>query len=191
MHTNPYLVVAGSARPLRRSPAVADWVARLGAEVSATPFHVVDLCEVGLGFDDEPALPAKGVYVCATTRRWSERVAGAQGVVFVTPQYNLGYPAILKNAIDHLHGEWRDKPVLVITYGGGGGDKCAAQLRQVLTGVHVRLTEAMPGLLLARERIVADDGEIDPEQDFADHREAVRTAIGELVALSEPVRGPA
>ena len=44
-------------------------------------------------------------------------------LMFVTPQYNWGYPASLKNAIDYLFREWNDKPAIVVSYGSRGGDK--------------------------------------------------------------------
>lgn len=131
--------------------------------------------------DDEPGIPAKGDYACETTRRWSEMVGRARGVVLVTPQYNWGYPAALKNAIDHLHGEWRDKPVLVVTYGGHGGERCQAQLREVLTGLRVRQTAASPKLTLSRARIEADDGEVDPDADFHSDRPGLDAAIEEFL----------
>ena len=122
MHTTSYLVIAGSTRPTRRSPVIAQWVAGLGDSLGDAAFQVVDLRELGLGLDDEPDIPAAGApYASAATRRWSEMVPAAKGVVFVTPQYNWGYPAALKNAIDHLYREWRGKPVLIVTYGGHGG----------------------------------------------------------------------
>lgn len=46
-------------------------------------------------------------------------------------QYNWGYPAALKNALDYLYHEWLGKPAVVITYGTRGGGKAAAQLQQV------------------------------------------------------------
>jgi NAD(P)H-dependent FMN reductase len=183
MATRHFLVVGGSARPTRRSPAIARWVARLGEEVGGIPFDVVDLRDLGLGFD-EPGIPAKDDYVHDTTRAWSARVKNAVGVVFVTPQYNGGYPAPLKNAIDHLYHEWRDKPGLIISYGSRGGERGAAQLRAVLTGIGLRLTEAMPGLRLAQERIVANDGQVDPDHDFAEQREEVLQALRELLGLA-------
>ena len=170
-------------RPTRRSPTIARWVASLGEEICDAAFEVIDLRELGLGFD-EPGIPARHDYVHETTRRWSERVRNATGVVFVTPQYNRGYPAPLKNAIDHLYHEWRDKPALIVTYGGHGGDKCAAQLRDVLSAIGLKLTDAMPGLHLPQERIVANDGEVDPDQDFASQREEVVDALKALVGLS-------
>ncbi len=185
MHTNSYLVIAGSTRPTRRSPVIANWVADLGGELGDAPFKVVDLRDLGLGLDDEPDIPAAGApYASAATRRWSDLVQAAKGVVIVTPQYNWGYPAPLKNAIDHLYREWRGKPLLIVTYGGHGGGRCGAQLREVFGGMKVALADAMPALTLARERIEANDGRIDPATEFAAHLDELTTGLLELVKLA-------
>jgi NAD(P)H-dependent FMN reductase len=191
MHTDHYLVIVGSTRPTRRSPAIAKWVADLGDQMGGAPFRVIDLKDLGLGMDDEPGIPAKDDYVRETTRAWSEMVQAAKGVVFVSPQYNWGYPAPLKNAIDHLYREWRGKPALIVTYGSQGGGKCAAQLREVLGGMGLRLATTMPALRLARSRIEDNDGAIDPDQDFADHRGEVRAALRELADLALAATPPA
>lgn len=183
MTSDHFIVIAGSTRPTRRSPAIAAWVADLGEAATGASFQVVDLKDFPLAFDNEPGIPAKDDYAHDHTRAWSQRVRAARGVVFVTPQYNGGYPAPLKNAIDHLYHEWRDKPALIVTYGGHGGGRCAAQLRDVLTGIGLRLVETMPALTLARERIVANDGAVDPDEDFATHRADVTSALAALTAL--------
>ena len=185
MHTHHYLVIAGTTRPLRRSPAVAQWIAGLGEGVADAEFRVVDLQDLGLGLDDDPGIPAIGAYVRETTRAWSKLVSAAAGVVFVTPQYNWGYPAPLKNAIDHLYREWKGKPALIVTYGGHGGGRCAGQLREVLTGMNLNLTTTMPALHLARARIEADDGVVEPHVDFENHLEELRVALRELIALAK------
>lgn len=187
MHGNLFLVVGGSVRPNRRSPTIAGWVARLGRAATGAAFEVVDLPDLGLGLDDEPGIPAAGGgYASAATQAWSERVAGARGVVFVTPQYNWGYPAALKNAIDHLYTEWKAKPALIVTYGGHGGGKCAAQLRIVLEAIGLTVAETMPALTLARARIEANDGAVEPDVDFAGQRGAVEAALQELMVLATP-----
>jgi len=54
--------------------------------------------------------------------------------VFVTPEYNYGYPAAIKNAIDYLHEEWKYKPVGFVSYGGvAAGTRAVQQLKQVVT----------------------------------------------------------
>lgn len=188
MHGNTYLVVAGSTRPNRRSPAVAEWVAAVARQVADAAFDVVDLRDLDLALDDEGGMPqAGGGYDSPATRAWSERVLAARGVVFVTPQYNWGYPAALKNAIDHLYVEWRAKPVLIVTYGGHGGDRCGAQLRQVMAAVEARPLRTMPALRLARAKIEANDGAVDPDRDFAGQRDKLRRALRKLVA--QPAAG--
>ena len=81
-----------------------------------------------------PAYRPLDSYANAHTLAWSRKVAEAQGYVFVAPQYNWGYPAGLKNALDHVYREWQGKPLVIVTYGGHGGGKCAAQLHQVAEG---------------------------------------------------------
>lgn len=184
MHLSHYIVVAGTTRPNRRSPTIARWVADLGQKVAGAPFRVIDLHDLGLQLDDEPGIPAMHDYTRDTTRAWGELVANAAGVVIVTPQYNWGYPAVLKNAIDHLYREWQGKPVLIVTYGGHGGRQCGEQLRIVMGSVGTRLTDATPGLLLARERVTANDGQVNPAEDFAAHTNDVKAALVELAALA-------
>ncbi len=150
--------------------------------MAAADFEIVDLKDWPLPMDDEPGVPAAHGYAFAHTQAWSRKVAGADGFVFVSPQYNWGYPAALKNALDHLYKEWSGKPAMIVTYGGHGGDKCARQLRQVLKGLHMRPLATMPGFKLSRERIKANGGVIDPATAFAKHRRKLRRAFAELAA---------
>lgn len=111
--------------------------------------------------DEEPGVPAQGGYEQLHTRMWSAKIGGADGYVFVTPQYSWGYPAPLKDAIDHLYAEWRDKPAAVVTHGGHGGGKCAAQLRGVLSGLKVCVAATMPAPTLPAGQVKANPGSID------------------------------
>ncbi len=67
-------------------------------------------------------------------REWATFVASCSGFVVLSPEYNGVYPGELKNTLDHLYWEWRDKPALVVTYGGGGGTRAAGLLRSLLGG---------------------------------------------------------
>jgi NAD(P)H-dependent FMN reductase len=184
-------VIIGSTREKRLGSQIAEWVAEIGREAIAAQFEVVDLRDWPLPMDDEPGIPALGDYVFEHTRAWSRKVSEAHAFVFVTPQYNWGYPATLKNALDHLYEECAGKPAVIVTYGGHAGDKCARQLRQVLKGLKMKPIATMPGFRLARDRIKANTGTIDPATEFAEHSKALSKAFAELTAALRGKRLPA
>ena len=133
------LVIVGSTRQGRNGDMVARWLMRrLNARPDASPdasFELVDLRDLALPFFDAAVPPAYGI-VAPEARGWATRVDHADGFVFVTPEYNHGYPAPLKNAIDHLYNDWAHKPAAIVSYGGlAGGSRAAEQLRQVLVEV--------------------------------------------------------
>ena len=113
-------------------------------------------------------------------------MAGASAVIFVTPQYNWGYPAPLKNALDHLYKEWAGKPAMIVSYGGHGGGRCAQQLRQVLDGLHMQPVTTMPGLILPRERVEANTGQVTAAEEFAAHLPDLQQALRELATARVP-----
>lgn len=174
----------GSVRAGRRCAQVASWVIGIAEASSDLKFELLDLADWPLPMDDEPDIPEGGRYANQHTRAWSHKIAAADAFVFVTPQYNWGYPAPLKNAIDHLYHEWKGKPSVIVTYGGHGGSKCAAQLRQVAEAVNMRPISTMPAIRLPRE--VIEGGPLDPAKDFkAEEADLIRRAIRELAAELE------
>lgn len=122
-------------------------------------------------------------------RTWSAEVRSHSAFIFVMPQYNWGYPAVIKNAIDYLFHEWKGKPAMIVSYGGHGGGKGAAQLRQVLDGVRIRTAETMPALAFpSREvQLTAAKGEElmfgGKEGIWEDKKEDIRKAFEELMEL--------
>jgi NAD(P)H-dependent FMN reductase len=125
------LIIIASTRRQRLGPRFARWVWEVAAEGGALEAELVDLAELGLPFLSDS--PLKREDRDGASVRWAEMVGGADGFVIVTPEYNHGYPAPLKNALDHLHGEWCRKPVAFVSYGGqGGGARAVEQLRAVV-----------------------------------------------------------
>lgn len=136
MPTNPHiLVIFGSTRQGRRGEVVANWLMdRLATRTDAT-YEFVDLRDVLLPFFDAPISPARG-HVVSEAEAWAKQVERADGFIFVTPEYNHSYPAVLKNAIDHLYSQWVHKAAAIVSYGGfAAGYRAAEQLRQVLIEV--------------------------------------------------------
>jgi NAD(P)H-dependent FMN reductase len=83
---------------------------------------------------DEPNHPRLRQYVHQHTRDWSAIVDRADAFVFVMPEYNFGFNAPLKNAIDYLHHEWQYKPVGFVSYGGvSAGTRAVQMIKQVVT----------------------------------------------------------
>lgn len=76
---------------------------------------------------------------------FASRVTQADGIIIVTPEYNGGYPASLKNAIDLLYPEWKRKPVAIATASNGpfGGAQVNTSLVFSLWKIGVLLVPAM------------------------------------------------
>jgi NAD(P)H-dependent FMN reductase len=173
-------VVIGSTRPQRICPQIAAWVQRALRSAELPDVELVDLQEINLPFLDEPIMASRGHYEHEHTVRWSDLVRSYDGFVFVFPQYNWGYPAVLKNALDFLYDEWANKAAGLVTYGTRGGGLAATQLKQVLQGLHMRNTEANIELK-TDETMVGDGGNFhDIDAAFADYLGQVNALAIEL-----------
>jgi NAD(P)H-dependent FMN reductase len=129
-------VIIGSTRTGRVAAAIGQWFVGRARSYQAFDVEVADLAAVNLPMLDEPKHPRLRQYTHQHTRDWSALIDRADAVVFVTPEYNHGYPAPLKNAIDFLHEEWADKPVGFVSYGGvSAGTRSVQQLKPVVTAV--------------------------------------------------------
>jgi NAD(P)H-dependent FMN reductase len=149
-------IVIGSTRPQRLCPEIAAWVRNIVQPNSPLTYALIDLAQINLPFLDEPLMPALGQYQHEHTQAWSRLVKSYAGFVFVLPQYNWGYPAPLKNALDFLYTEWADKPAGLVTYGSHGGGKAADGLKVVLQGLHMHTTATNPALSLTPQMLGAD-----------------------------------
>jgi NAD(P)H-dependent FMN reductase len=126
-------IIIASTRPGRAGLPIAQWFVGAAAEHGGFDVHTTDLAELNLPFLDEPNHPRLRQYQRQHTFEWSAVVEAADAFVLVTPEYNHGYPATLKNAIDFLHMEWQYKPVGIVSYGGvAAGTRATQQLKQVV-----------------------------------------------------------
>ncbi|HEX7045359.1 MAG TPA: NAD(P)H-dependent oxidoreductase, partial [Burkholderiales bacterium] len=90
-------IILGSTRPNRNGEAVARWVHGIAAKRKDAQFELVDLKELDLPLLDEPVPPSRGKYSQPHTRAWAAKIASFDAFVFVTPEYNHGPSAALKN----------------------------------------------------------------------------------------------
>jgi NAD(P)H-dependent FMN reductase len=121
-------VIIASTRPGRAGEPIGRWFVEHCRHDGRFTVGVTDLAELALPMMDEPHSPRLRRYVHDHTRQWSKTVDGADAFVFVMPEYNHGFSAALKNAIDYLYEEWAYKPVGFVSYGGISGGMRAVQL---------------------------------------------------------------
>lgn len=141
-------IVVGSTRPGRKADAVAKWVHEFAKTRTGAEYEVVDVADFKLPLLDEPIPPMMGKYQNPHTQTWSKKIAEFDGYVFVTPEYNHGTSAALKNAIDYLFHEWSNKAAGFVSYGGAGGARAVEQLRLVLAEVKIATVRAQVMLSL-------------------------------------------
>lgn len=132
MTKNPHIgIVIGSTREGRFSERAAAWFHRIAARRSDLSVEIIDLRDYPLPFFDEPASPAWVPPKDPVAERWTEKLAELDGLVFVTPEYNHGYSAVLKNALDYAFQPFNRKPAAFVGYGGVGAARAIEQLRMV------------------------------------------------------------
>ncbi|HEX5741039.1 MAG TPA: NAD(P)H-dependent oxidoreductase [Pilimelia sp.] len=131
-------IIVASTRPGRIGLPIGQWCLARAERHGGFDVSLVDLAAWDLPLMDEPAHPRLRQYTKPHTQRWSAQVEAGDAFVLVMPEYNFGYTAPLKNALDYLYGEWADKPVGLVSYGGVSGGLRATQLiRPVLQAVRL------------------------------------------------------
>lgn len=127
-------IIIGSTRPSRKGPIVAKWFLEIAKQHPFFDIEVLDLKEINLPFLDEAEHPRFQKYANEHTKKWSTIIAEADAFVVITPEYNYGYPAPLKNALDYLSAEWNDKPMGFVSYGGvSAGTRAVQELKSPVT----------------------------------------------------------
>src|SRR6476646_10007801 len=182
-------IIVASTRPGSSGPAIAGWIAATAGRTGEFDgVEVLDLAEINLPFLDEPHHPKLGKYTKPHTVAWARQIDTADALVIVTPEYNSGFPAPLKNAIDFLHAEWNNKALGVVTYGGGasGGARAGRMLQPVTAALGLVTAEHAVAISGAAGQVVA--GEFVPT--VADDAAAIAmlTELAELEADLGPAR---
>lgn len=126
------LFVPGSLRAASSARAMtASLIRGLGARCTTAVAEIGTLPQYNADLTDDPAVAA-----------FIAQIKAAQGLVFVTPEYNYSVPGVLKNAIDWasrpaFDSAFKGKPCLVVSVSGGalGGVRAQAHLKYILHGM--------------------------------------------------------
>ena len=143
-------IVIGSTREGRFGEKPAQWIHEIAKQRTDLAFELIDLRDHPLPFFNEPMQPRLGPVNNEAARRWAGKLATLDGLIMVTPEYNHGPGAVLKNALDYAYTEFVRKPIGFVGYGGAGAARAIEQLRliaialqmaPVANAVHIGMVE--------------------------------------------------
>jgi NAD(P)H-dependent FMN reductase len=182
------LEIIASTRPGRVGLPVGEWFLERSRAHGGFEVELVDLAVLGLPLLDEPAHPRLQQYTQAHTHAWSATVAAADAIVLVTAEYNYGYPAALKNAIDYLHHEWRHKPVGFVSYGGvAAGTRAVQQLKQVVQAVQMVAVSGAVNIPFVQQ-FLGEDGTVQANEVMIDAAAGMLDELLRVQGALKPLR---
>jgi NAD(P)H-dependent FMN reductase len=188
--TNPTLqIIIASTRPGRVGPSVAAWFRDRAIKTGDFEVELIDLAEVNLPMFDEPKHPRLGEYVHQHTKDWSATIRRGDAYVFVVPEYNNGFNAPIKNAIDYLNQEWQYKPLGFVSYGGvAAGTRAVQMLKQVVTQLRmVPMADAVHIPFV--QQFLDEQRVLQPNQIMEDAATALLAELARWTSATQQLRG--
>jgi NAD(P)H-dependent FMN reductase len=165
---NHIAIISASIRQGRNSHRVALYFRNFVEENDLATVEILDLYEYNFPLFDERLRLQKSPSDAMLD--FAKRIKAADGIIIVTPEYNGGYPASLKNAVDLLYDEWHRKPVAISTVSEGafGGTQVITSLQFLLWKMRAWTVPAM--FPVARVRESFDENGNPSEKPSADKR---------------------
>ena len=127
-------IILGSTRQGRFGDKAAKWLSDEVKKKTNFASELLDLRDYPMPFFDEaitPSMTPNGYGKPEAVVKWTAKIKEGEAFVIVTPEYNHGYSAVLKNALDYNYHFWNNKPVAFVSYGSVGGARSVEQLRLV------------------------------------------------------------
>lgn len=156
-------IITGSSRAARVTNRASKWVLNNAKQFADAT--ILDLQDYPMPLFDEPTNPRFNPKreLDDATAKWLNDLAGYDGYIIVTPEYNRSIPAVLKNAIDVIAHEFDNKPVALVGHGSSGGAQAIATLRLTLPGVGAVTIPQAIFLTHPVANIIDEDGNLDEE----------------------------
>lgn len=179
MSKNIKLIIS-STRQGRNGKPVADWLVNIAKE-EGIDVSVLDLAEIDLPMLDSAISPAYAPVDTPEAKAWSKEISEADGIVFLTAEYNRSITAPLKNAIDYLYAEWEAKKSVIVSYGFvDGGGSATVHLKDILAWVKTDIVE--PNILVKFDRETFNEqGQFaDIDSTLGAHKDAFMSALKQI-----------
>lgn len=175
------LVVTGSVRVNSANEKVVPVVVE-ALEAKGQTVKIADLKKLNLPFFDAPITPTDPAFEPTNdaAREWTQMVADADGVVFVTPEYNHTMSPVQLNAIDWIGKEWEHKPIALIGYGWrSGAAQAHATAREALAvNLKARIGDEEANMFFMKD-LNADGSVLDAESVTT----KINASIDELIGM--------
>ncbi len=182
-------VIAGSTREGRFSDKAATWIAEEFKKHDNVEVEVLDLRDYEMPFFDSSVSPSfkQEPYTNDAVARFTKKIAEGEAFVVVTPEYNRGTSAVLKNALDWVYQEWGNKPIAFVAYGSVGGARAVEQLR--LNAIELQMAPIREAIHFeGSDYFPMYFGGTDPEAMFAKYSEKAQSMAKQLVKWGEALR---
>lgn len=182
METLRLKVIVGSTREGRFSDKAAAWIAGELKKQPSIDVEILDLRDYPLPFFDAAVTPSskQEPYTQKTVAAFTQKIAEGDAYVMVTPEYNHGTSAVLKNALDWVYQEWNKKPVAFVSYGTLGGARAVEQLR--LSAIELQMAPIREAVHIPGEKYFPVlFGKTTPEELFASLTEKAEKMIPQLL----------
>lgn len=179
-------IIIASTRPGRKGLPVGNWFYNIARQHKDFNSELLDLAKINLPFFDEPNHPRFKKYTHQHTKDWSAMIEPADAIVIVTCEYNYGYPATIKNALDFIYQEWNYKPVGFVSYGGiAAGNRSVEKLKTVVNALKmVAMTDNVHIPFIAKQ--------VDENDKFISNDKVEKSAndmLGELYKWAVVLKG--
>jgi NAD(P)H-dependent FMN reductase len=175
-------VIVGSTRQGRFSEKPAQWIFQRLKNRGGVDARLLDLRDFPMPFFDQPmppAMPGRPAYENEVVKKWTAEIARSDGFVFVTPEYNYGPSAVLKNALDWVYPEWNRKAAAFVSYGSAMGARGIQQLR--LTAIELQLAPVRSSVYIPVATLWAHFQGGDVDAGLTELEAAAKTMIDDLV----------
>jgi NAD(P)H-dependent FMN reductase len=175
-------VIVGSTRQGRFSEKPAQWIFQHLKKRADIEARLLDLRDFPMPFFDQavpPAAPGRPPYENEVVNKWTAAIGASDGFIFVTPEYNYGPAAVLKNAIDWVYPEWNRKAAAFVSYGGAMGARSVQQLREV--AIEVQLAPIRSSVHIPVATLMAHFHGGDVDKGLADLEMPAKVMIDDLL----------
>jgi NAD(P)H-dependent FMN reductase len=175
-------VIIGSTREGRFSEKPARWILQYLQKREGIEARLLDLREFPMPFFDQPmppAMPGRPPYEHDVVGRWTAAIAASDAFIFVTPEYNYGTSAVLKNAIDWVYPEWNRKAAAFVSYGSAMGARSVQQLRE--TAIEIQMAPVRSSVHIPVSTLWAHFQVGDVDKGLAELEKQAQTMIDDLL----------